>query len=245
MLTSLKFGRSGMLAALGEIALIVIGILLALQIDQWNADRLDRQKEIEYLSFIGDGLSEDVRALEQLIAFNQMKGDTLGSMLRLLESGLQGAQLNSQLNPLMGTLTRYDYFTPNRVAFENLKSTDSLSLISDNDLQRRLTEYYGYERGLIGTSEHLQIWTRDLGALVAFQTIYDRWFDEFPELPNGIRLPMRSVEEVRVEVTPELAVHLFYIAILNDAQSRELELELDAAKSLLDLVGSAHDQLHP
>lgn len=243
MLRYLKFGRSSVLAALGEIALIVVGILLALQIDQWNANRLDRQKEKEYLLFISDGLSEDVRRLEALIAFGQKKGEMLETMLRVLESRVQGAELNSQLNPLMGTLTRYDYFEPNRVAFDNLQSTDSLAIISNSDLQRELTEYYGFERGLIGTSEHLQNWTRDLGSLVARQTIHDRWFDQFPELPNGIRLPMRSEEEVKIEMTPDLAVHLFYIGILNEAQSQEHRLELQDAKALLERVVDAQGQL--
>ncbi|MEM7504067.1 MAG: DUF6090 family protein [Pseudomonadota bacterium] len=232
-----------MVAALGEIALIVIGILLALQIDQWNSDRLDRRKEIEYLSFIRDGLQEDVQALERLIVFNSLKSEKLGQMLKLLESGVQGAELNSQLNLLMATLTTYDYFDANRIAFDNLKSTHSLALISNTELQRALTEYYAYERGLIGTSEHLETWTRALGPLVASQSIHDSWFDEFPEFEPGIRLPMRSVDDVRVEVTPELGVNLFYVGILNEAQSREFALELEAAKSLLELVDATYEQL--
>ena len=239
MLNFLKFGRTGFLAALGEIALIVIGILLALQIDQWNADRVDRRKEAEYLSFIGDGLEEDIESLERLIAFNTMKNEKLGELMLLLESGVQGSSLNEQLTPLMGTLTTYDFFDANRVAFDNLKSTDSLALISDGELQRALTEHYSYERGLIGTSEHLEMWTRDLGSMVALQMVHDRWFDQFPELPSDIRLPIRSIDDVRLEVTPELTVNLFYIAILNEAQKREFELELEAAQSLLELVGTA------
>lgn len=243
MLNFLKFGRTGFIAALGEIALIVIGILLALQIDQWNADRVDRQKEIEYLSSIGDGLRDDIERLEWLIEFNDSKQENLQKMMGLLESGLQGAELNEKLTPVMGTLTRYNYFEANQVAFENLKSTDSLALISNIELQKALTEHYASERGLIGTSEHLEKWTRDLGSTVALEMVHDRWFDQFPELAIDVQLPMRTIEEIRLEVTPELAVNLFYIAILNEAQKREYELELNAAQSLLELVSEAHTQL--
>lgn len=43
----LEYGsaRKYILYAIGEIALVVIGILIALQINNWNQDRLDRQKE--------------------------------------------------------------------------------------------------------------------------------------------------------------------------------------------------------
>lgn len=245
MLKRLKFGRGKVSAALGEIALIVIGILLALQIDQWNNDRLDRQREVEYLSFIRDGLQEDVQALERLIAFNTTKGETLGQVLQLLAAGVEGVDLNSKLIPLMGILTSYDYFSANRIAFDNLKATHSLSLIRNSELQRALTEYYASERGLIGTSEHLESWTRALGRLVASQSMHDRWFDYFPEfegLPADVRLPFRSAEEVRVELTPEVGVNMFYIGILNEAQRREFSLELEAAQSLLERVDGVYEQ---
>ncbi len=243
MLGLLSFSRSKLLTALGEIALIVIGILLALQIDQWNADRIDRHKEIEYLSFIADGLTEDVKALNRLIAFNTMKAETLDQLLRLLGEELHGAELTRQVTPLMAVLTTYDYFYSNRIAFENLKSTDSLSLISNVSLQRALTEYYGYERGLIGTSEHLESWTRAIGPLVAKQLIHDRWLEDFPEVATGTRLPMRSVDEVRLDVTPDLVVNLFYIGILNEGQRREFMRDLEHAQSLLDRVNNVHAQL--
>jgi hypothetical protein len=35
--------------ALGEIVLVVVGILIALQINDWYQERLDRQTESEYL----------------------------------------------------------------------------------------------------------------------------------------------------------------------------------------------------
>ncbi|MEM7430487.1 MAG: DUF6090 family protein [Pseudomonadota bacterium] len=243
MLKRFKIGRSKVVTALGEIALIVIGILLALQIDQWNSHRLDRQKEIEYLSFIRAGLEEDVQSLDRLIEFNRLKSEKLIEMMQLLATGVQGAELNSQLNPLMATLTSYDFFDANSIAFDNLKSTDSLALISNSGLQRALTEYYAYERGLIGTSEHLETWTRALGALVATQAIHDRWFEGFPEFGAGIRLPMRSIDDVRIEVTPELGVNLFYVGLLNEAQSREFAFELEAAKALLEQVDAAYEQL--
>jgi len=50
--TSVYLGR-----ALGEIALIVIGILIAIQVDSWNQNRQERQQEQQYIQ----SLLEDVR----------------------------------------------------------------------------------------------------------------------------------------------------------------------------------------
>ncbi|MGB5372105.1 MAG: DUF6090 family protein, partial [Flavobacteriaceae bacterium] len=41
-----------LLYAIGEIVLVVIGILIALQINNWNEDRKDRAKERFYLRSI-------------------------------------------------------------------------------------------------------------------------------------------------------------------------------------------------
>ncbi|MDX1472166.1 MAG: DUF6090 family protein, partial [Flavobacteriaceae bacterium] len=38
------------LYAIGEIILVVIGILIALQINNWNQNRLDRRQETEILA---------------------------------------------------------------------------------------------------------------------------------------------------------------------------------------------------
>lgn len=53
--------------ALGEIVLVVLGILIALQINDWYQDRLDRRSEREYLQSMMRDLSEDTRELRSAI----------------------------------------------------------------------------------------------------------------------------------------------------------------------------------
>lgn len=56
--------------ALGEIALVVVGILIALQINDWYQDRLDRRSEREYLLSMMRDLTEDTRELRAAIEGN-------------------------------------------------------------------------------------------------------------------------------------------------------------------------------
>jgi Family of unknown function (DUF6090) len=51
--------------AIGEIILVVLGILIALRINGYNAERINRDLEINYLSAIKDNLKEDIDDLEQ------------------------------------------------------------------------------------------------------------------------------------------------------------------------------------
>ena len=63
--------------AIGEIALVVIGILIALQVNNWNIDRVDRKSEQKYLKNIKEDLEKDLVNLSYLINFRKerIKGD--------------------------------------------------------------------------------------------------------------------------------------------------------------------------
>jgi hypothetical protein len=62
--------RSYLFYALGKIALVVIGILLALQIDALNTERMDRKNEILYLKEIRTNLEDDLDTIRYSIDFN-------------------------------------------------------------------------------------------------------------------------------------------------------------------------------
>ena len=70
--------------ALGEIVLVVIGILIALQINDWYQERLDRRTESEYLVSMTRDLAEDSHELREAIKGNAHLLDGLNETLRLL-----------------------------------------------------------------------------------------------------------------------------------------------------------------
>jgi len=56
--------RKYLVYALGEIALVVIGILIALQINNWNEWRKERATEIELLNSLKEEITANIRQLE-------------------------------------------------------------------------------------------------------------------------------------------------------------------------------------
>ena len=58
--------------AIGEIFLIVMGILIALQINNWNNKKVDRQNELKTYLNIQNQVSEDMKALTEVIEYNNM-----------------------------------------------------------------------------------------------------------------------------------------------------------------------------
>ena len=63
MLTENKFSKY-LIYAVGEIILVVIGILIALQLNNANNDSIEKAREIKYLINIKIDLYKDIENLE-------------------------------------------------------------------------------------------------------------------------------------------------------------------------------------
>lgn len=127
--------------AIGEIILVVIGILIALQINNWNNDRSERQLENQYLTEITSNLNSDLVNIERVLSFNKKKDSAIEMTFQLMSKPVT-SQSSISLLPLLPILTEYEVFLSNRVAFDNMTSASSIGLISNDTLRQRLSTYY-------------------------------------------------------------------------------------------------------
>ena len=128
------------LYALGEIALVVIGILIALQINNWNDLRKDQNLEIEYIKRLIDDLKVDTASISNTIkntkewmehgkivlnAYEQEKIPfSNANFARAIEYGLWFAY------------PAYSFST-----YEELQSTGALRLIRDDPVKKAIADY--------------------------------------------------------------------------------------------------------
>ena len=146
--------------AIGEIVLVVVGILIALQINNWNEERISVQKEIVILEEIHRNLVGDLE--NQIIPC--IEHYTLAS--ETFEF-LQSDYYESSVAPSDGSInSKYFrvllpwYLTLNTSAFDNLMSTGS-DLISNNSLRKRISSLYGYEyKVLTKHHDYTETWFR-------------------------------------------------------------------------------------
>ncbi|MCA0133805.1 DUF6090 family protein [Winogradskyella alexanderae] len=66
--------------AIGEILLVVIGILIALQINNWNENRKDFKMSVEFLKGIGDDLRKDVLLVDSVLRLNKESFSVVSSI---------------------------------------------------------------------------------------------------------------------------------------------------------------------
>ena len=73
--------------AIGEIVLVVIGILIALQINNWNEKRLDKLKSKDYLERIIEDLDLKINSFESEMKRGDRVKKHLMATVKILQSG--------------------------------------------------------------------------------------------------------------------------------------------------------------
>ena len=125
------------LYAIGEIILVVIGILIALQINNWNEARKSSVFEEEILTQVHANLIKDKLTLEE-ISSNFQKA--INSSNKILES-TWSAQDKDSLKYWLADVIQFDRFQPLTNAYEVLKSK-GLDQVKNKELRFLLGTYY-------------------------------------------------------------------------------------------------------
>jgi hypothetical protein len=144
-----------------EFILIVAGVLIALQVDNWKEARIQHKKEIIYLEEIRKSLVSDLSKLEKVFSFNELKDSCINETLKIIAIGEDGHDYSMQIAGLFYTMGHFEHFYPNFIAFNTMISAESVNLIRDDSLRMALANYYDRELDLeTGTQEGVKAKTR-------------------------------------------------------------------------------------
>jgi hypothetical protein len=148
--------------AIGEIVLVVIGILIALQINNWNEDRLTRIQIKKNLINLSEAIKKDYNLLNQIEINNEFRYISIYQVLKWAEIPLReldtfNITLSSKsvweeaipkmFNPEFFRKTiiyigRPRVMIVQTYAIEELKSTGLYSQLDNQNLKNLLNEYY-------------------------------------------------------------------------------------------------------
>ncbi|WP_243471151.1 DUF6090 family protein [Winogradskyella sp. MH6] len=153
--------------ALGEIILVVIGILIALQINNWNEDH--KGKKIAQLSMqaLQFDLSKDVVALKKVIENSVQDSTKLGSIKRKMSR--DDLTLDTLVN-----IARFEFnpWVPLSISFNNntinsLRSTGNINLLP-TEVQENLLSLDALQQG------YLQSFSNDVGIYLDNTILYSK-----------------------------------------------------------------------
>jgi len=130
--------------AIGEIVLVVIGILIALSINNWNEERKKGIQGKEYVKEIYNDLKSDLKSLNRILAKLETNKITSRQILEILESEDKNiADSSLFVSNILNTNAVIDVRRNNRT-WDELRSTGRISMIENDSLDKLLTSFYGY-----------------------------------------------------------------------------------------------------
>ncbi len=185
-----------LLYAIGEILLVVIGILIALQIDNWNQEKKERQLELGILKEVRDNLSDDLSKIESSLV---LQNEILRCQTAFIE-WLDGEKDYDDGVPYFSNSLSYyitrsllkPRFLANQGTYETLKDL-GMNIIQDDSLRIQLTHLYevAYPRYRLDLKDYEEVVN---SCLLLFEEYLEElnWFEplEFLDL-EGLRSDRR------------------------------------------------------
>ncbi|MBK9175008.1 MAG: hypothetical protein IPM46_01475 [Flavobacteriales bacterium] len=127
--------------AAGEIILVVIGILIALQLNAWKADAKDRSVEQTYLRNLRDDLVLQQEIIDDQITHESSKVVLADSAMACFMSGCPLDVLETLLTGV-GNLYQRKTFIANQPTFNDLLSSGNMALLTDLKVKSELMRYH-------------------------------------------------------------------------------------------------------
>lgn len=128
--------------AIGIIVLVVIGILIALQINNWNEIRKFNSLKKVYLERLIDDLKQDTIQINTLITETNAKQHIIETVIYQLDSGIQSELLKNAIIDYLKSGWNMNDFTPSSNTYSDLSQTGNMSVFRNAELTDRIKQYY-------------------------------------------------------------------------------------------------------
>ena len=126
-----------LLYAIGEIILVVIGILLALQINTWNEQRIEDRTEVELLVALKDEFQINLRDLEESININAKATQACLELTHIIRTDSL-AQKSDQVDALLIALGNFYSFDAITGVSSEIVNSGKVSILKNKALQIQL-----------------------------------------------------------------------------------------------------------
>ena len=160
-----------MLYPLGEVLILIFGILIALQVNNWNDERQNNEIEITILKTFKSDLKAD---MNEWLDYDIPLHDTVMLSIHILLDHMENdLPYHDSLNYHFLTATLNTHFTPRLGAFETLKST-GVNIIRNDSLRDQIISLYTFR------FDFKKYLTRHMNALQTYgeESIFNTRFDQ-------------------------------------------------------------------
>lgn len=132
--------RSYFMYAIGEIVLVVIGILIALQINNWNENRKDLAKEKAILKAIHNEFIQNRTQLDSALYYHKKSLKYTNKLVSMFPINVKKVNLDSVSKYAFSTLSQFTY-NPSQGSIKAIISTSTFDLIQNDSLRTLLISW--------------------------------------------------------------------------------------------------------
>jgi hypothetical protein len=190
--------------AIGEILLVVVGIVIALQIDAWNSAVKERHSEKQYLEDFRQDFLSDSSRLAYFTAASPRKIESLMLARSYVWHGIEIQDTLSFIDKIGygGVASRTSIFEP-QSTYKDIISTGNLKQITNQSLRQQIVYYYQLGEN---TQIYLDNMRTDYATFLNSRIPYDAK-GTFTAEPADIELYLRGIktEEFLLLANAELA----------------------------------------
>ncbi len=140
LLAENKFNKY-LIYATGEIVLVVIGILIALQINTWNQSKQESNKEKVYLRNVEADLKQQLSYISIQLE-REYEYDSLAASILDRYNREKRLRIDSVISKQLNTLTIRKTFIKADPTYQDLISSGNIRLIKDEKLRNEILSYY-------------------------------------------------------------------------------------------------------
>ncbi len=170
LLSENKFSKY-LIYAIGEIILVVIGILIALQINNWNEKRKEKESLHAIYDLVINDLESDLENIPEILKYNNNKAPLLKHIIKGNLSQNDYISNNDYYN-LIGGSEDYNLKTKGYEQLRHFNGSD----FSSNEVQIKINDFYEkYDTRLDALNEL---------ALDDLKSNYDYWKENFTWYPD-------------------------------------------------------------
>ena len=228
--------------AIGEIILVVIGILIALQINNWNEKHKANTQEQEYYCLLLQNIEQDKEQIAKLKTLVQKRFEASFELIREIQKEKPETVLFAK-KWFPAFQKSNNTFKPNDAAYSDIKSSGNLKLIKDKSITNALNLYFknvtGFSEAILSNEKSLNNKTYSLETYfeVGFYQAY--FEDNDKNFPEDIVFKVKTdlPKHISDDYKPKLYDIALFLGTVNQRRSElllEIENEVENIKEILE-----------
>lgn len=143
--------------AIWEIVLVVLGILIALQINNWNQNKQLKREELKTLKSLYESIKINIAEFDRILNAQILRNRSLQEVLFREVSNRQPVYLDS----LITTNVKNHTFDPSTGIYNSMINSGNIELISNDSLKNRISQLYDRVRDYQEIEDEITVYTKE------------------------------------------------------------------------------------